>query len=112
MLMPCQAALQLFTVEHCACLHGSHAANPACLPLQEENAQMREQLGVVQGSRSQLQLTRSDYEVLEATKEAAGEVLEDEGLGEAEQQEEEKEAADSEVMEEEGDKSWDEQVLA
>jgi hypothetical protein len=80
--------------------------------LQEENAQMREQLGVVQGSRSQLQLTRSDYKVLEAAKEAAGEVLEDEGLGEAEQQEEEKEAADSEVMEEEGDESGDEQVLA
>lgn len=81
--------------------------------LQEENAQMREQLGMVQGSRSQLHLTRSDFEVLEAAKEAVGEVLDDEGVGEAEQQEEEGwEAGGSEVLEEDGDKSGDEQLMA
>lgn len=58
------------------------------LCLQEENAQMREQLGLaprIQGSKSQLHLTRSDFEVLEAAKEAVGEVHdEDEGVGEHE----------------------------
>lgn len=69
------------------------------LHLQEENEQMREQLGLApQGPRSHLQLTRSDIEVLEAAKEAVttepveGEELEGEGGDEEEEEEGEEEA--------------------